>query len=92
MIVGKPQNEHYQEYRQILIDETADLKLPILYNINLVTLFRERHFHMGRKCIDFEQATLKILEPWFVEAMVIVKLVSADDQKVFVVIATIKEQ
>jgi muramoyltetrapeptide carboxypeptidase LdcA involved in peptidoglycan recycling len=70
VIVGKPQNEHYyQEYRQILIDETADLKLPILYNINFGHAFPRTALPYGAQvCIDFEQATLKILEPWFVEA------------------------
>ena len=70
VIVGKPQNEHYyQEYRQILIDETADLKLPILYNINFVHAFPRTALPYGAQvCIDFEQAPLKILEPWFVEA------------------------
>ncbi|ASI62771.1 carboxypeptidase [Lactiplantibacillus plantarum subsp. plantarum] len=70
VIVGKPQNEHYyQEYRQILIDETADLKLPILYNINFGHALPRTALPYGAQvCIDFEQATLKILEPWFVEA------------------------
>ncbi|WP_434431858.1 S66 family peptidase [Lactiplantibacillus paraplantarum] len=67
VIVGKPQNEHYyQEYRNILIDETTDLNLPILYNVNFGHAFPRTALPYGAQAaVDFDQATLKVLEPWF---------------------------
>ena len=69
VIVGKPQNErYYQEYRKILVDETADLNLPILYNVNFGHAYPRVALPYGAQAVvDFDQATLKILEPWFSE-------------------------
>jgi len=69
IIVGKPQNEHYyDDYRQILISETDDLALPILYNVNFGHAFpRTALPYNALAAIDFDHGTLKITEPWFAE-------------------------
>ena len=36
VLVGKPQDEvYYEEYKQILLEETAGKDLSIVYNINI---------------------------------------------------------
>ncbi|MCA1342785.1 S66 family peptidase [Lactiplantibacillus pentosus] len=67
VVVGKPQNEnYYAEYRQLLIDETAALDLPILYNVNFGHAFPRTALPYGAQAaINFDQASLTILEPWF---------------------------
>lgn len=36
LLIGKLQNEiYYDEYKEILLDEIANKKLPIVYNVNV---------------------------------------------------------
>jgi len=69
VVVGKPQNEHYYaDYRQLLISETADLELPILYNVNFGHAFPRTALPYNALAeIDFDRHKLTIMEPWFAE-------------------------
>ena len=36
VLVGKPQNEiHYEEYKEVLLEELEDKEVSIVYNINV---------------------------------------------------------
>lgn len=67
ILVGKPQNKKYfAEYQQELLAATADYQTPILYNVNFGHAYPHTVLPYGSTAeIDCEQASLRILEPWF---------------------------
>lgn len=67
IIVGKPQNKkYYSEYQQVLLQVTEAYQTPILYNCNFGHAYPRTALPYGCQAqIDFDNRTLKIVEPWF---------------------------
>lgn len=67
IIVGKPQNNaFFEEYKAKLLAVTADLKTPIMYNVNFGHAFPRTVIPYGAMVdIDLDQSKIKITEPFF---------------------------
>ncbi|UQS83135.1 S66 family peptidase [Bombilactobacillus thymidiniphilus] len=67
IIVGKPQNEKYfHEYREILLAQTAQWQMPILYNVNFGHAYPRTILPYGAQVqLDLDQPGLTVMEPYF---------------------------
>ncbi|MFL8968753.1 S66 peptidase family protein [Helcococcus kunzii] len=67
VIVGKPSDEaYYDEYKQVYEKVFADINTPILYNVNFGHAYPRCIVPYGIEAeIDFDNKTLKIVEPIF---------------------------
>ncbi|WP_061777325.1 S66 family peptidase [Levilactobacillus senmaizukei] len=69
IITGKPQNEvYYDDYCQVLLEETADRNLPIMTNFNFGHAYPRTALPYGLTAsLDFEKRSLTVTEPFFAE-------------------------
>lgn len=67
IVVGKPQNNmFFEEYKTKLLSVTAELKTPIIYNVNFGHAFPRMVIPYGAMVdIDLDQPKIKITEPFF---------------------------
>ncbi len=67
ILVGKPQNElYYEDYQQILLQETEKAKTPILMNVNFGHAYPRTVLPYSTKAtIDFDKKTITVLEKMF---------------------------
>lgn len=69
IITGKPQNEvYYEEYCQVLKEETEDTKTPLMTNFNFGHAYPRTALPYGLKArLDLDNKKLEIMEPYFAE-------------------------
>ncbi|KRN25448.1 hypothetical protein [Lacticaseibacillus camelliae] len=67
IVAGKPQDEqYYNDYKQILRDETAAWNLPLLFNVNIGHAYPRTALPYGAEAVlDCSQQTLTSTEPFF---------------------------
>lgn len=69
IIVGKPmQEKYYEEYKEVWRNVLSDIDIPILYNVNFGHAVPRCILPYGAEAeIDYDNKTIKVVEPLFVE-------------------------